>query len=96
MRFNAPKKKKVGLPCATSKAPQSTFPSTLGVPNVRVNDVALRSLQIPERGQLDYWDSGLPGSGCRVSQGGSKTFLLKHDNRRITIGRYPIIPGCAW
>lgn len=29
--------------------------------------------------------------GCRVSQGGSKTFVIKHRNRRITIGRFPTI-----
>ena len=26
-----------------------------------------------------------------MSQGGTKTFLIKHKNRRITIGRYPAI-----
>ena len=31
------------------------------------------------------------GFGCRVSQGGTKTFILKHRNRRITLGRYPVL-----
>ena len=61
------------------------------MPNIQLTDVSLRSLKPPVKGQLDFWDSGLPSFGCRLSQGGSKTFLLKHDNRRITIGRYPII-----
>lgn len=61
------------------------------MPNVRLNDASLRALKRPEKGQEDYWDSNLPGFGCRVSQGGSKTFLLKRQNRRITLGRYPII-----
>jgi Arm DNA-binding domain/Phage integrase family len=61
------------------------------MPKVRLNEMGLRSLKPPSKGQVDYWDDGLPGFGCRVSQGGAKTFLLKHDNRRITLGRYPVI-----
>jgi hypothetical protein len=61
------------------------------MPTVRLNDIALRSFKPPLKGQVDFWDNGLPCFGCRVSQGGSKTFLLKHDNRRITLGRYPVI-----
>lgn len=61
------------------------------MPKMHLNDVGLRSLKPPVTGQVDYWDDGLPGFGCRVSQGGAKTFLLKHDNRRITLGRYPVI-----
>lgn len=40
---------------------------------------------------MDYWDQLLPCFGCRVSQGGTKTFILKKDNRRLTIGRFPVI-----
>lgn len=61
------------------------------MPTLRLNDMRLRTLKPPPKGQIDFWDHALPSFGCRVSQGGSKTFLLKHDNRRITIGRYPII-----
>jgi integrase len=61
------------------------------MPSVRLNDLSLRSLKPPPKGQTDFWDSSLPSFGCRVSQGGTKTFLLKHRNRRITLGRYPVI-----
>ncbi len=61
------------------------------MPSIRLNDVALRALHPPPKGQIDFWDATLPGFGCRVSQGGAKTFLLKRDNRRITLGRYPVI-----
>jgi integrase len=61
------------------------------VPNATFNDIKLRSFQPPPSGQIDYWDDALKGFGCRISQGGSKTFILKHKNRRITIGRYPIV-----
>jgi Arm DNA-binding domain len=29
--------------------------------------------------------------GCRVSQGGTKTFQVKHRNRRYTLGQYPTL-----
>jgi integrase len=61
------------------------------VPSVRLTDISLRSLARPERGQVDYWDQLLPCFGCRVSQGGTKTFIVKKDNRRLTIGRFPVI-----
>ena len=38
-----------------------------------------------------YWDAKLPCFGIRLSQGGAKTFVLKHDNRRITLGHFPLI-----
>src|SRR5262245_52017337 len=40
---------------------------------------------------MDYWDEKLPAFGLRVSQGGSRTFVLKRNNSRITIGRYGTI-----
>ena len=61
------------------------------MPNTHFSDRGLQSIQPPPQGQVDWWDTSLPSFGCRVSQGGSKTFILKRDNRRITIGRFPII-----
>jgi hypothetical protein len=61
------------------------------MPKISLNDAALRSLPTPEAGQLDYWDSGLTSFGVRVSQGGSKTFILNISNSRRAIGRYPVI-----
>ena len=51
------------------------------MPNIAFSDVGLRSIKPPLLGQLDYWDNKLPGFGLRVSQGGSKTFILKRRNR---------------
>jgi integrase len=45
----------------------------------------------PAKGQVSHWDSKLPGFGVRVSQGGSKTFLLKRQNEFITIGRFGVL-----
>ncbi|MGZ8322030.1 MAG: tyrosine-type recombinase/integrase [Rhodoplanes sp.] len=54
-------------------------------------DVGLRSLQPPPKGQRSYWDAKLPTFGVRVSQGGSKTFIVNQHNTLITIGRWPLI-----
>jgi hypothetical protein len=61
------------------------------VPKITFSDVGLRNLSPPEQGQVAYWDDRLPAFGLRVSQGGSKTFILKRHNCRITIGRYGVI-----
>jgi integrase len=54
-------------------------------------DVGLRSLQPPDKGQRSYWDTKLPTFGIRISQGGSKTFIVNQHNTLITIGRWPLI-----
>ncbi len=57
-----------------------------------LSDLSIRALPVPERGQKIHWDT-MPGFGIRISQGGTRTFVLVHGERRqfITIGRYPII-----
>ena len=45
----------------------------------------------PTKGQISYWDDKLPSFGFRVSQGGTKTFVLNRKNSLITIGRFPTI-----
>jgi integrase len=55
------------------------------------SDIGLRTLTPPPKGQISYWDEKLPSFGFRVSQGGTKTFVLNHKNSLITIGRFPTI-----
>ena len=62
--------------------------------NVLVTKMRLTALQIdklptPERGQKTYWEG--EGFGVRVSQGGSKSFVVIYgvDRRLKTLGRYP-------
>jgi integrase len=64
---------------------------------VALTDLAIRSLKVPEKGQRTYLDKNLPGFGVRVSQGGTKTFVLMHGPIRqlTTIGRFPIISLAA-
>lgn len=61
----------------------------LEVPKTRLTDLSVKALRPPTTGQETYWCDQLPAFGVRVSQGGSKTFIIKKDNRRRTIGRYP-------
>lgn len=57
---------------------------------MRLTDTLIRSLPLPERGQKTHWDSSLRGFGCRVSQGGTKSFVVQMGIERqlVTIGRY--------
>lgn len=61
------------------------------MPKIAISDLTLRALPVPPKGQVDFWDAKLPSFGVRVSQGGSKTFVLKVHNARRAIGRYPLI-----
>lgn len=56
-----------------------------------LSDAGLRSIKPPEKGQQSYWDATLPSFGVRVSQGGSKTFVLNRGNSLITIGRFGVL-----
>jgi integrase len=55
-----------------------------------LSDAQVRALKAPPNGQKVYGDDSLPGFGCRVSQGGTKTFVVTigRDRRKVTIGRY--------
>lgn len=58
---------------------------------VRLTDLQIKKLEPPERGQKTYFDETLPGFGIRVSQAGSKSWVIVYGkSRRLkTLGRYP-------
>jgi integrase len=60
---------------------------------MRLSDQTIRTLPTPEHGQKLHADDTLRGFAVRVSQGGSRTFVLTvgNERQRITIGRYPIV-----
>lgn len=60
---------------------------------MRLTDVSVRALKPPEKGQRSYWDDTVSGFGVRVSQGGTKSFVVMHgkDRSLTTIGRYPVL-----
>jgi len=59
----------------------------------RLSDKGIRAFKVPERGQKTYWDEHLPNFGLRVSQGGTRSFvvMLGKERRLLTLGRYPTI-----
>lgn len=60
-----------------------------------LTEITLRKLTPPSRGQVEVWDSKLPGFGIRIAHTGTKSFVLVYRiagrPRRLTIGRYPIL-----
>lgn len=60
---------------------------------MRLTDLQIKRLTPPDVGQKSVFDDGLPGFGVRVSQGGSKSFILMYGPKRRlkTIGRYPAL-----
>jgi len=63
------------------------------LPKVTLTNITLRSLALPLTGQITYWDESITGFGVRVSQGGTKSFVVVHgaNRQRETLGRYPTI-----
>ena len=49
---------------------------------LKLTDLTIRSLPVPEKGQTDYYDINHPGLCLRVSQGGSKVFDLPKPPKR--------------
>jgi integrase len=64
---------------------------------MRLTDLTVRALPLPQKGQRTHWDDTLQNFGCRVSQGGTRSFVVQHgiDRRMTTIGRYPVISLAA-
>ncbi|MDR3472901.1 MAG: integrase arm-type DNA-binding domain-containing protein [Devosia sp.] len=63
------------------------------MPQITLTDVSVRALRLPDKGQVTYWDTALPGFGVRVSQGGTKTFVLVAgaNRKRATLGRVGVV-----
>ena len=63
------------------------------VTKMRLTSLSIDKLSAPEKGQKTHFDDGLPGFGIRISQGGSKSFVVVYGRKRQlkTLGRYPKI-----
>ena len=65
------------------------------MPQIPFSDRKIASLKPPTQGQDEYFDANTPGLGIRVSYGGSKAWFLKYlykgKQRRINLGRYPVV-----
>lgn len=64
------------------------------MPTLRLTDRGIRTLT-SEAGQTDFWDELLPGFGVRVTRRGVRTFFVRYRvngaQRRMTLGRYPVL-----
>jgi hypothetical protein len=60
---------------------------------MRLTDVSIRALRPPAAGAKTYFDDSLAGFGVRVSQGGTKSYILVHGKTRTrtAIGRVGIL-----
>jgi integrase len=60
---------------------------------MRLTDLSIKALKAPESGAIIYADDTLTGFGVRVSEGGTKSFVLTHGVRRqrLTIGRVGVL-----
>jgi integrase len=60
---------------------------------VKLTDISIRTLKSPPKGAIIYTDDSLPGFGVRVSEGGTKSYVLTHGPRRAreTIARVGIL-----
>ena len=61
---------------------------------VKITDSVVRKLSPPAKGSKVFYDSDLPGFGCRVTANGIMAFVLNYRTktgieRRFTIGRFP-------
>ena len=45
---------------------------------MRLTDLSIRKLRAPDSGQKTYFDDALPGFGIRVSQGGTKSYVVMY------------------
>lgn len=60
---------------------------------MRLTDLQIKRMHPPKQGQRTVFDDALPGFGVRISQGGSKSFVVMYGKKRHlkTIGRYPAL-----
>lgn len=56
---------------------------------MRLTDISLRALKVPDKGAVTYFDDTLKGFGVRVSSGGTKSYvlLIGKSRTRVQIGR---------
>lgn len=65
------------------------------MPTRQLTEMVVRKAPPPESGQYVIWDKSLPGFGLRISQGGTRSFVVMFyegpRKRRVTIGKHPAL-----
>jgi len=61
---------------------------------MKITDLSIKALKAPVSGAIIHYDDNVPGFGVRVSEGGTKSFILTHGRlrKRETIGRVGVVP----
>jgi len=60
------------------------------VPKFSLTDLAIRTVKAPETGSITLWDAVQPKLGVRISQGGTKNFImLVGSGQRQSLGHFP-------
>jgi integrase len=60
---------------------------------VKLTDISIRNLPLPESGQKTYFDDTLKGFGVRCSQGGTKSYVvvIGTTRRLVTLGKVGVV-----
>ena len=60
---------------------------------MRLTDVTIRTLKAPAKGAVIFYDDHITGFGIRISEGGTKSFIITHGRRREreTLGRVGVV-----
>jgi len=65
---------------------------------MKLTDLAVARAKPPASGRIEIWDSMLPSFGLRISEQGTKSWMVMYrvrggapGKRRLTLGRYPVI-----
>ena len=55
--------------------------------HIPLSPAIVETLASPAKGQIDYWDGALPGFGIRLSQGGTKSWvvMLRREKRKVRV-----------
>ncbi|SDR52680.1 Site-specific recombinase XerD [Rhizobiales bacterium GAS113] len=66
----------------------------------KLSDSIVKGLPVPARGNRVHYDSEVKGFGCRVTTGGTRSFILNYRTRagrerRFTIGQFPTWKAAA-
>ena len=61
----------------------------------RLSEASVQRIKPPSSGQMDYFDAIIPGFALRVTRRGTKswsfTYRIAGKQRRLTLGRYPVL-----
>jgi integrase len=58
---------------------------------VRLTDITVRNLKASPGAQALFWDASTKAFGVRCSQAGGKSYIIKHQNQFITLGKVGVI-----